>query len=322
MGDAVAMASAIEGACLPSIVSACLHVDAVAGVSVAACDALSGGLSGGHVYRVSGTADVDGQTMPWSLVVKVFHRTEASGPQDSPYYWLRERDVAASRLAAEMPDGLSAARRLGVTDRSPDEVWLWFEDLGGEPERLTAAAWATIARGFGRWQGPYLLGKPVPSHPWLARRFIERWCIDCGPVELSQHASNSLLQRMYPAGTAAVAERFWHDRERFLAAYRRLPLAVTHIDAFWRNLFPAKGGAVAIDWALTGIEPVGAELNSLIFTNIVSQEVEAEAYDAFDRGMFAAYVAGLRDGGGCGPARTHMARDSRLHPGARPGRGG
>jgi hypothetical protein len=302
MDDALPMLSQIHEAGLTAIVRGYLGSD-TARVSLLACDGVTGGLSGGSVYRVSGTAVVGAASRPWSLIVKVLRETEATAARSGPYYWRRERDVAVSTITDDLPDGLSAARFVATTDRSPSEVWLWFEDLGPEPDPRTTEAWAAIAGAFARWQAPYLLGKPPPSHPWLPRNWLEQWCLDSGPVDLDGCADDPLLRRMYPDSAAASAQNFWRGRARYFAAYRQLPCVVTHMDAFWRNLFVVEGRAVAIDWALAGIEPVGAELNSLIFTNIVSQEVEPGEYDTFDRDVFAGYIAGLREAGWRGDTR-------------------
>jgi hypothetical protein len=309
MPDTRATPPTIDTQSLLPVVVACLGVGRGVELADWRCDALGGGLGGQAVFRVAGTATVDGEDSAWSVVLKVLRRTESNAAPDALDYWRREREAIRTGLADGLPDGLGAPRCLGVADRSPEETWLWFEDLGGcEARGLTTVEWTDIARDFGRWQGRYLTGTAVPDHGWLCGDWLERWCLANDLFDrredLPRARDHPLVRRMYPGETWSVAARFWRDRDLLLDAYRRLPRTVAHLDAYRRNVFVVDGRAVIIDWAIAGIEPAGAELCSLTWTNIISQEVPAAAYDEFDRALFAGYLAGLRDVGWDGDPRV------------------
>jgi hypothetical protein len=283
------------------------HLDA-AGAALAPdwrCAAVGGGLGGQGVFRVAGTATVNGDAIPWSLMLKVLRRADANRHPTDLGYWLREREVVESGFAAELPAGLASPRCYAVVDVSASEAHLWFEDLGGhEATRLDVDQWAAVARSFGRWQAPYLGGAPLPAWPWLSVHWLERWCQQNDMTGLERCAGHPLVRRIYTAATARVASRFWRERELFLTAYRTLPRTVAHLDAYWRNLFVRGGEVVAIDWALAGVEPAGADLCGLVWTNIISGEVRAGAYEEFDRAVFEGYGAGLTDAGWRGDVRA------------------
>ena len=267
---------------------------------------LTGGVGGQGVYRVSGSALVDGETTEWSVVLKVLRPGESDAEPESESYWLREREVIRSSLLDGLQDGVSAPRCLAIEDLDADETWLWFEDVRNDmPHPWPTGAWVDIARQFGRWQGEYLVGKTLPSYDWLRAGWLERCFVNFGPPCLSDDLPQPVLSRLYPDDCIARIERFWVERDTYLSAFRRLPLTVAHLDADGRNLFLRGGRAVVIDWAFTSLEPAGSDLLGLVVGSIfTSGEVPPDEHHTFDQAVFQGYLAGLRQAGWRGDART------------------
>ncbi|MBT5535386.1 hypothetical protein HOK31_20130, partial [Candidatus Poribacteria bacterium] len=210
-----------------------------------------------------------------------------------------------SGLLDGVVDGVSMPKCLAIEDIAHDETWLWFEELHNDtPHPWSTETWVEIARQFGRWQGEYLVGKPLPSHEWLCRGWLERCFVEYGPPGLADESHRPLIARLYPGDSLQQVEHFWAHRDTYLAAYRRAPHAVAHLDADRRNLFLRGGRLVAIDWALASIEPAGADLCALIVGAVYAKEVRGEDYNDFDRAVFHGYLAGLADVGWHGDPAT------------------
>ena len=121
--------------------------------------------STGGVYRVAGTAQVRGATVPWSLVLKVVRRPPSASPaaQAAPHewvYWQREVLAYQSGLLAALPGGLRAPQCFGTVEQT-DGVWLWLKDVAdtvGLPWPM--AQYGALARCLGAFNGAYAAG------PW------------------------------------------------------------------------------------------------------------------------------------------------------------
>ncbi|MEO2005945.1 MAG: hypothetical protein ABGY41_17820 [Candidatus Poribacteria bacterium] len=303
MADTPTRLDNLDAALLEPIVTASVEAPNPVKVTAWTWETVTGGLGGQGVYRVCGSALADTVATEWSVIVKVLRSGESNTEPSSESFWLREREVIRSGLLEGVEDGVSAPRCLAVEDIAPDETWLWFEELHNDlPHPWPTETWAEVARQFGRWQGEYLVGKPLPSHEWLCTGWLERCFTDWGPPRLFEQLPHPVLSRLYPGDSAASIERFWDHREVVLAAYRRAPLAVAHLDAGRRNLFLRDGQVVAIDWAFASSEPAGADLAGLITSNIWGQETSPDKCRDFDQAVFSGYLAGLTDVGWRGDA--------------------
>ena len=303
MVDTHTRLDAIDASVVAPIVSTLLDTSRPVEVTAWTCAAVASGMGGQGVYRVSGSGLLDGEATEWSAILKVLRSGEENTDPTSETYWLREREAIRSGLLDGVEDGVSMPRCLAIEDIAPDETWLWFEELYNDmPHPWPTETWADIARQFGRWQGEYLVGKPLPSHDWLCRGWLERCFTDWGPPRLSGQLPQPVFSRLYPGDSAARIERFWEHRDTYLAAYRRAPLAVAHLDAHLRNLFYRGGRVVAVDWAFASIEAAGADLCGLIVGCVYMGEALPAEYREFDRAVFQGYLAGLADVGWRGDA--------------------
>ena len=303
MADTRTRLEALDADLLTPMVATLLDASRPVEVTAWKWTTVSDGMGGQGVYRVAGSALLDGETTEWSTILKVLRSGEENTEPASETYWLREREVVRSGLLDGVRDGVSMPKCLAIEDIAPDETWLWFEELHNDsPHPWPTETWADIARQFGRWQGESLVGKPLPSHDWLCTGWLERCFTDWGPPRLSGHLTQPVLSRLYPGDCAARIERFWDRRDVYLAAYRRAPHTVAHLDAHLRNLFYRGGRVVAVDWAFASIEPAGADLCGLIVGCVYMGEALPDENREFDRAVFQGYLAGLADVGWVGDA--------------------
>jgi len=111
------------------------------------------------VYHLSGTAVVNAQAVPWSLVLKVSQAHPWFMDPHSPAYWRREGLAYAADLLDQVTGDLVPVRRYGVEDRG-DELWCWLELVQGQ----AATSWGLerrvlAARHFGTMAGRYATGQ-------------------------------------------------------------------------------------------------------------------------------------------------------------------
>ena len=139
-----------------------------------------GAATNAALYRVAGSAETHGATLPWSLVPKVFR---LRGRADNPLrwnYWKREPLAYQAGLLAHLPGGLVAPRCFGVTEQPGGEVWLWIEDVADLGQhQWSLDEFDRAARHLGRFNGAYLAGQPLPVYPWLSRGRLRAWVAFC-----------------------------------------------------------------------------------------------------------------------------------------------
>jgi hypothetical protein len=317
--DAATQLSAIDVTTLTAPVRTALCSD-----TVEVIDWRSSPMGGGFgnpvslgLHRFSGTAQDQGDIVPWSLVLKMAQSRANVGAvdmgegDDSTHwnYWKREMVVFQSDLLGHLPTGFAAPRCFGVEERPGDVIWLWLEEIVDvEDAPWSLDRYGLAACHFGRFNGAYLSGRPLPAYSWLSIGLLRYWCrhFDTGArpfYDLQRRPGvwdHPLVRRIYPPSDANPFLHLLVNRERFLAALDACPQTVCHKDAYPTNLMRRKGEderdeTVALDWALTGIGSVGEELAQLIVGALDSLEA-AEAGD-MDQVLFAAYLDGLRDSG-------------------------
>jgi hypothetical protein len=277
----------------------------------------------GGIYRVTGSGTDAEQRVAWSLVLKVVRSaagvTLPNGvvvPRDLPDgpsffgYWKREPQVYGAGLLENLPGGLTAPRCYGVSERSDGTIWLWLEEIadgqqtGWTPERCILAA-----HTLGRFNGAYLAGRPMPVHPCLDRGWLHSWLgVPCiGMIDAIRRADaweHPLVRGAFPESAIDRVLRLWADREMFLDGLDRLPQTFYHRDAFRSNLLWCREGdgqerIVAIDWAYTGIGPVGEELAPLIVAAPAGDGAELAPW-IVEAPMFNSYLQGLSEAGWSG----------------------
>ena len=266
------------------------------------------------ILRFAGDAEDQGDLVPWSLILKIVPFSPDRDDPSSRPYWKREVLAYQSGLLDDLPAGLAAPRCLGVVEQPGGEYWLWMEEVHDDiGANWPLAHYGVVARHLGQFNGAYLMGKPVPTVPWLSKGWVHerRAQADLHIAQLRDNLDHPLVRRVYPPAVAESIFRLCEERELFLAALDKLPRTFCHHDAFRRNLFAqrnADGGyqTVAIDWAFMGTGAIGEELRPLVIHSVLFFEVEAEKLPELDAIAFDGYLTGLREAGWRGDGR--MAR--------------
>ena len=264
------------------------------------------------VYRVTGTAAVTGQTIAWSLILKRLVAPAPAGAAGAAgLAWQREALAYESGLLADLPDGLRAPRCFGVERPDAAHAGIWLEDLAGAQEPpFTAAQYRLLARGLGAFAGAYLTTRSLPASPWLvqrnARRFVEQAAQQM--ATLDRLRDHPLVHRAWPADVLGRILRVHDEAAALLQALEARPHSVCHQDAVPRNLFVRQeaGGppeAVAIDWGLVGVGPLGRDLAYLVPGGVHTLQLAPEALPDIEAVALDGYLTGLADVGWDGAAR-------------------
>jgi hypothetical protein len=276
------------------------------------CRQLHGGVAvGTSVYRFSGQGRDGGQTIPWSLILKILRPEGGSIDVAAWNYFRREADAYQSGWLDDLQGGLVAPRCFGVVDHPDGTCWIWLEEVVEEigPE-WPVDYYGVVARHLGRFNGVYLVDRPLPGWPWLSsdwlRSYPEQSAPDMAPLR------NALglpwARRWLLEEDRDEYFRFWAERELYYDALDRLPQTICHLDIFRRNLFARKTAdgddqTVAIDWAFVGKGPLGAELNPLVWMSIAGGGMGWDRVQEFEETTLEGYLAGLRDAGWRGDPR-------------------
>jgi hypothetical protein len=263
------------------------------------------------LYLLSGRARVGAAELPWRVILKALG--PPAEPQDPSqiFYPRRELLLYRSGLLDDLPDGLRAPRCYGCDEREDGTAWLWLEYVEEEGERgWSLERWAVAARHFGRFNGAFLAGRPLPTASWLGGRRLRTWLERHAPLveRIGAAPRNPEVRRFWPQPVVDALLRLWKEREAFCTALERLPQTFCHGDAIRRNLFARTGtdGAeetVAIDWEYAGCMAAGEEIGQTISVAGAFYDVDPATLPALDEALFAGYLAGLRDAGWRGEER-------------------
>lgn len=229
--------------------------------------------------------------------------------QKAGWYWKRETLVYQSDLLTTLPGGLSAPRRYTIYEPSPDECWLWLEEVNETSKAWTLETYALAARHLGQFNGAYLVGSLVPEpYSWIGPSRLLRSLQRQRAQQLPHSFTETELGRaLLQASRINDVEKWLAHRQTLRRAAEHLPTCLSHLDAFRRNLFVRQSATehietVAIDWAYTGYGVVGEEAGTL--TKITLQWMDALDLQpkTLSEAVYDGYVQGLRDAGWMGEA--------------------
>ncbi len=281
------------------------------------CETLHGGVGTGNaVYRFAGQARDQGETVPWSLILKVLWVDPSRADPAHPEWWCREAEAYRSNTLERLPAVLSAPRCFAVVARAGEGYWLWLEEITDSMGSVWPLAhYGAVARLLGQFNGRYVTGTPLPHWPWLSRDWLRNTVELTAPAlqKLHENRSHPLVRRWLSAALQEEIAALWQERERFLTLLDQLPQTLCHFDAFRRNLFTSSDsqGAtrlVAVDWIFMGQGALGAEIHCLTAVGIAFFDVELAQAQALDEIVFAGYLAGLDDVGWRGdPCQVRLA---------------
>jgi hypothetical protein len=256
------------------------------------------------VYRISGSGDDAGMAAAWSVVLKVVQAAQ-EGDQ------LREVAAYGSGLLADLP-GIRAPQCYRTEEHDDGTIWLWLEDIAANQD-WPVARFALAARHFGRFNGAYLVERPLPNASWLSRDLLrtlvaQRYPATLRQIEQPETWAHPLVRRIFPTPIAPRLLMFWAARERLLAAIEHLPRTFCHHDSWQPNLFVRLGAdaheeTIAIDWALAGIGALGEELGQFVAGSLMLNEVPDDVALRLPIAAWEGYLAGLADIGWRGDER-------------------
>ncbi len=270
---------------------------------------LGAGLIG--VSRVTGKAKDQGETKPWSLILKVIRASDSAADPTTARYWAREPLAYQSRMLAELPGGLAAPRCFEVMETPGEAYWLWLEDITDEGElQWPLERFGVAAYHLGYFNGSFLLETIPRQQLWMSQRWLRAYITESiAPMAaIRAMPDHPLIRRLYPDDLVERLLQLWAEREIFLQALERLPQTLCHMDAFRRNLFSRRAldgreQTVAIDWAFAGMGALGEELVPLVTASVGFFGIEVDRLRELEEVVFERYLAGLRDAGWRGDPR-------------------
>ncbi len=271
----------------------------------------------GGLYRLHGNAQVRGERLPWSAVLKMVRAPEERDAQteQSWDYWKREMLVYQSGLLETLPDGLRGPSCFGVSE-TPDGGWIWMEDMveAGDPT-WTIAQYHQAARRLGQLAGAYGLGKPLPAHPWLCSSLFrgfrddrEWWAKFINPQSANNAWQRSVVEQIFPEPDRLRVLQIWAEKDQLIMANENLPQVFCHNDTHRKNLMwvvnaEGKEELVGIDWAYCGTGGLGNDLGELVGTSLSYFAIEPESAQELETAVYEGYCAGLKDAGWAGNDR-------------------
>lgn len=275
-----------------------------------------GGQGASEIYRFKGTLQTGEGDVPWSVILKVlsvslgvleYQARSILNPR-------REYDFFASGISQQFPHRFRPAACYSYSiqfdaDRQ-EEYWLWLEDL----TTLKIPQWgleqfAQAAQALGMLAGTFLSHQPLLRYDWMETALIRKYLAVAEPKfhDLFAARDQPLIQRGgFTPQVVADLQEMWTRREEHFTLLERLPQTYCHGDANPTNLFlhsTAEGevGVVAIDWATTGIGPIGQDLAQLFLTGI--NRFDQDYTRALDTALSKSYLEGLCMSGWEGDAR-------------------
>jgi Phosphotransferase enzyme family len=262
------------------------------------------------IYRVGGTASARGTTHSWSAVLKVCRAPTEDELENATsdrramlldtLRWDREGRAYASGMLDALPDGLAAPRCFGVEPHS-GTLWIWLEDVGDDEAAWDVARYALAARHLGRLGGEYLAGRELPRDEWLSHDWIRSWSEYFSRtmpaiLESDDVWAQPVVTELFDRHARDELRQLWAGRDRWWRALDRLPLTLSHLDAFRANLMSRSSQGrvetVAIDWAFVGIAPIAADVATLVAASLFYHgdpqdpaDLTAACLDATDSGL-------------------------------------
>ncbi len=264
------------------------------------CQPLHGGFEvGSRIIRCRGSAEAGGDVRPWSLVLKILRPDQKNSDPQGAHYWKREVLAYQSVVLQNLPGKVRAPRCYGVQERPDGAAWIWLEDVHDTLGKWPLERFGLAARHFGQFNGAYLTGTPLPDEAWVTHNWSLTNVERSAPMVdfMLANPDHPTLMTLLPPDKRSQILTFWEMRHRLMRQMDELPQTFCHMDAFKRNLFARGDETVAIDWAFSGIAPLGTELHSMIGGALSFYEYPISGAFDLDRVCFDGYLQGLQDVG-------------------------
>jgi len=266
-----------------------------------------GNLASLGLYRFEGIGVDRNEWCDWSIILIIIHSPRNFGHMNfgegvDPAqwnYWKRELLLYQSGLLESLPEGLLAPQCYAAEEIQGNLGGIWLEDItdsfsGDWP----LYRYALTARHLGRLNGAYISRRQLPSFPWLSTGRTRQW-LSAFPWQDFPWEHPRVCQQFPSPGTNSF-RRMLQDHPRFLARLDQLPHTLSHGDTYptnfkSRRLNRNQEQTVAMDWALAGIEPIGADLGQLVFGT--SRKLRGYKLHDISQMLFTSYLNGLQDSG-------------------------
>jgi hypothetical protein len=245
----------------------------------------------------------------WKVLLKWINNPKQSNQQPhDTFYWRREILAYQSSLLEQLPLGVRAPHCYGVMENE-DGAWVWMEYI----QEATGKKWSLddfqrTARQFGRFQGAYLCGTPLPTQPWLCPPFFgigwaeqNGWSGFMSP-EFEQNAwklpidQDGLNDKQKLRLLQLIVENL-----RFDLVNIRLPQVLCHNDVHRKNfmwtLSPQTGEEelVGVDWTFTGPGAAGNDLGGLLGNSVYFFDYDPYDAETLEAALLEGYLAGIAD---------------------------
>lgn len=259
---------------------------------------------GSEIWQVSTLAGTGGGAFGGSVVVrfesptrtaiaKLVRRNDLAA--DHPSWWRRELDVYRSEwLGDRMPVALSLPDCLGSTT-TDDAAVIVQSELSFDREGRTAGWYEDLAIHLGQLNGPS--ADPAVAPPWATRRFVAHETQTAVSLIPDAVANRSLIIADVIDLWGPLLERIALAGTQLVEVLSSFPVGVHHLDAFSRNATRVGERFVLIDWAYTGLAPLGSDAASLIAVTALHGDVPGARLGEFHDAVVDGYGTGLRSVG-------------------------
>jgi hypothetical protein len=263
------------------------------------------------VFRFAGLGNDGGMSYPWSVVLKQIRAPESPDAPDANFndcaYWEREYLLYQAGVPQTLTGDLRGPDCFGTIQPTPNLRWIWLEDLSDRYNGIwPIAQYAKAAYHLGRFNGAYLLNKPIPGANYLARsalRCSSGYYLD----EFERYRDpaawqHPLIQHAYPKPVMETLDQLAAEREKLLEVVVSLPQTFCHLDAHHENMAAVENAdksesIVLFDWALAGYGAPGEEIARLIWVAPLEFTVDVQNVAHLEKEVFTHYLQGLADSG-------------------------
>jgi hypothetical protein len=218
-------------------------------------------------------------------------------------YWAREPLAYQHHLPdAYAGSGIEAPGCLGswVDDREALLLLEWVTDQPGPS--WPVEFYESAGEALGRAQAPFLAGSPLPSWPWLSRRFLRQYSSE-KPVEWQlldddEAWRHPMVREAFPPALRDGVVFLHAHRDRLYHVSESLPATLCHLDFWPQNLFRQSNGHITlIDWGFAGMGSIAEDVGNLVPDASFDHFVAAENLPRLEQVLFDGYLHGLRSAG-------------------------
>jgi hypothetical protein len=263
------------------------------------------------IFRFSGIGNDGSRSLTWSVVLKQIRAPEDPDAPDVEvnhcFYWEREYLLYKAGIPQSLTGELRAPRCFGTVQPTPDLRWIWLEDLTDRYNwTWPIAHYAKTAYHLGRFNGEYLVGKPILGGDYIAKNALRCGC-EYYIADFERYRDPSLwehplLRRAYPKPVIEKLDQLAADQDRLFSVLENLPQTFCHLDAWHGNMAAVENAdrsvsTVLFDWALAGYGAPGEEIGNLIWSAFLEFKVDTRHAARLETEVFNHYLQGLGGSG-------------------------